>query len=158
MMVTIRIYRPNDLETLRQILVESFEGVSIDQNIECRFGSASPLSWQTRKGRHLDDDVCRDPHGIFVAEADGQIAGFISTWIDRDAQVGFIPNLAVRAEYRGHGLGRRLLNTALDHFRAKGMKLARIETLDQNPIGQHLYPATGFVEVAREIHFAMKLS
>jgi ribosomal protein S18 acetylase RimI-like enzyme len=45
----------------------------------------------------------------------------------------------------------------LEHFRRNGVECARIETLEQNPIGQHLYPAVGFREVARQIHYAMRL-
>jgi hypothetical protein len=32
-----------------------------------------------------------------------------------------------------------------------------IETMAGNEVGQHLYPSCGFTEVARQIHFAMKL-
>ncbi len=38
-----------------------------------------------------------------------------------------------------------------------GMELARIETLEQNHIGQHLYPKLGFTEFARQIYFAKDL-
>ena len=65
--------------------------------------------------------------------------------------------MAVRAGLRGRGIGRKLIDAALGLFREAGLELARIETLDQNPIGQHLYPDFGFVEVARQIHFAMRL-
>jgi ribosomal protein S18 acetylase RimI-like enzyme len=50
-----------------------------------------------------------------------------------------------------------LLEHALERFRAAGMTVAKIETLDQNPVGQHLYPSVGFKEVARQIHYAMRL-
>jgi ribosomal protein S18 acetylase RimI-like enzyme len=156
-MLEIRVFQPSDADTLRALLVDSFDGVSIDQNIERRLGPAGSHDWGWRKGRHLDDDVCRDPQGVFVALVDGEIAGFVSTWIDREASVGYIPNLAVRKENRAKGIGRRLLEYALNRFRREGVALARIETLDQNPIGQHLYPSVGFVEVARQIHFAMRL-
>ena len=33
----------------------------------------------------------------------------------------------------------------------------RIETLAQNEVGQSLYPSLGFVEIARQIHYAQKL-
>ena len=39
----------------------------------------------------------------------------------------------------------------------RGMQVAKIETLEQNPVGQHLYPRLGFQEVARQIHYAMRL-
>lgn len=157
MNLTIRPFSADDLETLREILVASFDGVSIDQNIERKFGSFGQHDWRFRKGRHLDDDVCRDPDGIFVGEIDGHIVGFITTWMDCESGVGFIPNMSVRAEVRGQGVGRQLLEFALQRFREHGLTVARIETLDQNAIGQHLYPSLGFVEVARQIHFAMRL-
>ena len=68
-----------------------------------------------------------------------------------------IPNLAVAAEFRGQGLGRRLIEHALDYFRREGLAYAVIETMAQNEAGQGLYPSCGFVEVARQIHFARKL-
>ena len=37
------------------------------------------------------------------------------------------------------------------------MTVAKIETLEQNPIGRQLYPSLGFQEVARQIHYAMPL-
>jgi hypothetical protein len=42
-------------------------------------------------------------------------------------------------------------------FRIEGMTLAQIETLEQNAIGQHLFPAVGFREVARKIYYALPL-
>jgi ribosomal protein S18 acetylase RimI-like enzyme len=49
------------------------------------------------------------------------------------------------------------MQAALDQFRQKGMELARIETLEQNEVGSSFYPKAGFVEVARQIHYAMPL-
>ncbi len=157
MPVSIRDYRPSDLPRLREITVEAFEGVSIDHNIEKRFGAINGHDWKWRKGRHVDDDVQRDPQGIFV-EVDGEtILGLVSTWIDREAGIGHIPNLAITAAARGQGLGRRLIQHAVAHFRRNGLAYAKIETLDQNPIGQHLYPSCGFQEVARQVHFLMPI-
>lgn len=153
----IRLFQPADTETLRAILVDSFEGVSMDQNIEQRLGKCSKQDWRWRKGRHLDDDIRRDAAGIFVAVVNEQITGFVSTWMDRDAGVGHIPNVAVHQNYRGQGIGRQLLEYAVEYFRREGLSLARIETLDQNPIGQHLYPSVGFTEIARQIHYALPL-
>ena len=72
--------------------------------------------------------------------------------------IGWIHNLVVGAEARGRGLGRQLIEHALARFRAAGMTVAKIETLEQNSIGQHLYPAVGFIEIARQIHYAMPLT
>jgi ribosomal protein S18 acetylase RimI-like enzyme len=156
--MNIRKFRESDRASLKAITVEAFEGVSIDQNIERRFGTIAGRDWRWRKGRHIDEDVQAPGATIWVAEdEDQQIVGYITTRIDREAGVGYIPNLSVCSGLRGQGIGRQLINRALDDFRAAGLTLARIETLDQNPIGQHLYPACGFVEVARQIHYARDL-
>ena len=54
----------------------------------------------------------------------------------------------------GH-LGLRHL--ALEHFRSLGLAQARIDTLTCNEVGQHLYPAMGFRELARQVHYVMPL-
>ena len=157
MNVTIRTFRSNDLETLKRLTVESFDGVTLEQNVEAALGILNGRDWRWRKARHIEDDAASNPAGIFVAESDGRIIGYITALIDRDAGKGRIPNLAVASEARGEGLGRRLIDRALDYFRREGMAYAMIETMAQNEIGQHLYPACGFVEVARQVHFARKL-
>ena len=157
MAVHIRNYRPEDLETLKRITVEAFDGVSIDRNLEGLFGPIHGHDWGWRKARHIDEDVQRDPLGVFVAETGGRVVGYVTTWMDREAGLGFIPNLAVEADVRGQGIGRELLLHALDHFRRHGLSHARIETLEQNPIGRSLYPSLGFHEVARQIHYCLDL-
>jgi ribosomal protein S18 acetylase RimI-like enzyme len=156
--ILLRTYRPDDLERIKAITVEGFDGVSIDRNLEDRHGRFGPHDWKWRKERHIDQDVARDQHGVFVAEVDGQVVGYITTWLDHESGIGNIPNLAVSSTHRGAGIGRRLIEHALDHFRASGMSYARIETLEQNRIGQKLYPACGFEEVARQIHYGMPLA
>jgi ribosomal protein S18 acetylase RimI-like enzyme len=153
----IRAYQPTDLPVLKQLTVEGFSGVSIDHGIESAFGLINGHDWKWRKARHIDDDVARDAAGVFVAEEDGQVVGYITTWQDREAGIGHIPNLAVAASHRNRGLGRTLIDHALGHFRAAGLTHAKIETLAQNAIGNHLYPSLGFVEVARQVHFVAKL-
>lgn len=153
----LRAYRPDDLPTLTAIMVDAFTGVSIDQGIEEVFGQISGHDWRWRKARHLEDDLRRDPDGILVAECDGRIVGFVSSWMDHEAGIGHIPNISLVAEYRGQGLGRFLLESILERFRAAGLTHAKIETLAQNAIGNHLYQAVGFREVARQVHFVADL-
>lgn len=154
----IRPYRPSDLEALRSLTQEAFEGVSIDHAMEAIFGTIAGHDWRWRKARHIDADVAACPEGVFVAEEDGNILGYVTSRVDHEAGIGQIPNLAVAAAARNRGLGRQLLSHALNYFRSLGLTHAKIETLAQNPIGQHLYPACGFREVARQIHYVMELS
>jgi ribosomal protein S18 acetylase RimI-like enzyme len=154
---TIRPWRPDDLDAIKQLTIDSFGGVALDQNVEQMFGMLHGHDWRWRKARHIDEDVAAQPDGIFVAESDGRVVGYITTRLDREAGKGRIPNLAVAADLRGKGLGRRLIEHALDYLRREGMEYAMIETMAQNQIGEHLYPACGFVEVARQVHFARRL-
>lgn len=153
----IRPYASTDLEALKRLTIEGFSGVSIDHGIEEQFGPINGHDWRWRKARHIDHDVKRDPAGAFVAEDDGQIVGYVTTWQDAAAGIGHIPNLAVAESHCNQGLGRNLLEHAMNHFRAAGLSHAKIETLAQNAIGNHLYPSLGFVEVARQVHFVAKL-
>jgi ribosomal protein S18 acetylase RimI-like enzyme len=155
--VSFRLYRPDDLDAIKELTVNSFGGVTIEENVEAALGILNGHDWRWRKARHIDEDVAANPAGIFVAEDKGLLVGYITTRIDREAGKGRIPNLAVVAEYRGRGLGRQLIERALEYFRGEGLVFAVIETMAQNAIGQHLYPACGFVEVARQAHFARKL-
>jgi ribosomal protein S18 acetylase RimI-like enzyme len=153
----IREMRAGELDRLKAMTVEAFDGVSIDQAIEQHFGVVGGHDWRWRKARHLDDDLVRDPNGIFVLDDAGSIAGYISTWCDRRTSIGHIPNLVIDAPYRNQGLGRRLIEHALAHFRRQGMTHAKIETLVQNEVGKHLYTSAGFHEVARQVHFVAPL-
>lgn len=153
----LRSFRPGDLEPIKQLTVQAFAGVTLEQNIEEKLGLLGGHDWRWRKARHLDEDVAANAAGVFVAEAQGRVVGYITTRIDREAGKGRIPNLAVATDYRGRGLGRELIECALDYFRKEGLTYAVIETMAQNAAGNHVYPACGFVEVARQVHFARQL-
>ena len=155
--ISFRLYRSDDLSTIKDLTVNSFGGVTIEENVEQALGVLNGHDWRWRKARHIDEDVAANPGGIFVAECQGRLVGYITTRVDREAGKGRIPNLAVEAKFRGRGLGRQLIERALEYFRAQGLAYAVIETMAQNAIGQHLYPACGFVEIARQAHFACKL-
>lgn len=156
--ILIRKFCPDDLETLRWITVASFGGVALEQVLEQRLGLWDEgRDWQARKADHIDDDCGSNPEGVFVAELDGTIVGYITTRVDRTNQRGRIPNMAVTEAARGMGLGRRLIHHALDYFREEGLKVAQIETMASNAVGQHLYPSCGFQEMDRQVHYAMRL-
>jgi ribosomal protein S18 acetylase RimI-like enzyme len=153
----IRLFQESDIPHLKRITVEGFEGIAIDQNVERQLGLLGGHDWKWRKARHVDEDCSANPLGVFVAEESGKILGYISTRLDQDSRKGRIPNLAVDREARGHGIGRALIEHALEYFRREGMAFVMIETMVNNPIGQHLYPSCGFVEAGRQIHYAKKL-
>lgn len=155
--MTIRPFQPSDRSRILDITVTCFEGVSIDRNIETKFGVIGGHDWAWRKRRALEAEMDANPGDIFVAEVDGACAGYITTRIDPATKIGVIPNLAVDPAFQKHGLGRKLIDTAIAHARQRGMLFLKIETLDQNVVGQRFYPSCGFTEVARQIHYVMPL-
>jgi ribosomal protein S18 acetylase RimI-like enzyme len=160
MAIVIRPYRESDRQRVRDLTVAAFEGVSIDHNIDQRLGLIAGRDWRWRKSRDVDRDI--DWLGAILAVAEdeesGVVVGYVTMQNDAETRIGWIHNLVVGSEARGQGLGRQLIAHALDHFRAAGMTVAKIETLEQNPVGRHLYPSVGFIEVARQIHYAMPLA
>ena len=160
MAIVIRPYREPDRPVVRALTISAFEGVSIDHNIDVRLGPVAGRDWRWRKSRDVDRDIDMMGSELGVAEDDqtGEVVGYVTMQCDDQTRIGWIHNLVVADGQRGRGLGRQLIEHALDHFRAAGMTVAKIETLEQNPIGRHLYPAVGFIEVARQIHYAMPLT
>jgi ribosomal protein S18 acetylase RimI-like enzyme len=160
MAIVIRLYREVDRQRVRDLTVSGFEGVSIDHNIDSRLGPIAGRDWRWRKSRDVDLDIDVLGAELAVAEDEetGAVVGYVTMQCDAETRIGWIHNLAVAAGLRGGGLGRRLIEHALAHFRAAGMTVAKIETLEQNPVGRHLYPSVGFIEVARQVHYAMPLT
>lgn len=156
--IEIRKYRASDLKTLKTITAICFDGVSIDQNMEQRFGLVAARDWRWRKTRHMDDDVAANADGIFVASIGSETVGYITTRIDIEAKIGGIPNYAVLPPFQKRGIGKRLVEAALDYLRSSGMECIRIETLEQNEVGKHFYPKLGFELVATQYHYAMMLN
>jgi len=155
--IRIRPYQPSDLTELKRITVEAFDGIALDQRVEEQLGVLQGQDWRSRKARHIDEDVEANAPGVFVAEDNGKIVGYITTRLEHAVGKGRIPNLAVIPEARGGGVGRQLIEHSLEYFRREGMSFAMIETMAYNEVGNHLYPACGFVEIARQVHFARKL-
>jgi ribosomal protein S18 acetylase RimI-like enzyme len=154
----IRLYTPKDLVRLKEITQICFDGASIDRNIEALMGSIGGHDWVWRKLRHIDDDVSGSrATGVFVWEDNDGVGGYVTTRIDDQSKIGGIPNIAVDPQIQGRGIGRALLQHALEYLRHVGMEYAKIETLAQNEVGKHLYPDLGFVEVAEQIHYIKRL-
>lgn len=155
---TLRPFAPADLPRLGQITIQTFGPVSIDRNMEQVLGPFGTGDWRDRKVSAIAEDCRLQPDGVFVAVSPaGEVVGYVTTRLQEMSRIGWIANLAVDPAHQSKGIGRALLDRAIAFFRERQMDVAKIETLEQNPVGQQLYPALGFREVARQIHFAMRL-
>jgi len=90
-------------------------------------------------------------HGavFFVcARRDGTaVAGYVVAWFAADE--GEIANLAVDPNAWGAGVGRALLDAALDEARRRETSAVYLEVRDSNDRARRLYRSRGFEEVGR---------
>jgi len=154
----IRPVRRGDLKAVRRITVAAFDGVSVEQNVERLFGPLAGTTWQERRAAHIERDVRLWRRSAFVAERGGEVVGYITTATDEQARTGHIRNLAVDPAHQSQGIGRALLAHALAFFRAKGLRYARIEALEQNERGRRVYGRLGFREVGRQVLYFRRLT
>jgi ribosomal protein S18 acetylase RimI-like enzyme len=82
----------------------------------------------------------------FVYEQDGKVVGNVT--LSRPtghAHRWQVSNVAVLDAYRGQGIGRSLVETALDAIQQRGGRVAYLYVRDDNPAAVHLYESMGFV-------------
>ena len=155
--VIIRRYRRRDRDAVLRITETSFGGFCLDTNMDDHFGHVANTTGQERKRDAVDYDLHRNSEDAIVAELDGEVAGFVCTRIYRDLSIGHVANLAVAEDFQGRGIGKMLIRAALDHFRDRSMRYARIETLEQNERARKLYPQFGLREVGRQVYYMQEL-
>ncbi len=77
-----------------------------------------------------------------MAELDSQIVGYIGFWFIADE--AHISTIAVHPDRRRQGLGRLILDYALDQARTLGAHLVTLEVRESNQAAIHLYEQFGF--------------
>ncbi|HEX8942087.1 MAG TPA: ribosomal protein S18-alanine N-acetyltransferase [Gemmatimonadaceae bacterium] len=101
--------------------------------------------WSARSFR----DALEHPAVYFgCARSDAaEVLGYVVAWFV--AGEGEIANLAVAPEGWGGGIGRALLDAALDEARRRGIEAVYLEVRDSNLRARRLYQSRGFEEVGR---------
>lgn len=80
-----------------------------------------------------------------VARSQGQVVGYIGMWLILDEC--HITNVAVHPAWRRRGIGRLLLQSAIEFAEAAGGKRITLEVRRTNLVAQHLYQSFGFRSV-----------
>lgn len=81
----------------------------------------------------------------YVWIANGQVVGHLSLRrSEQQPNVWLIGNVAVRADHRRQGIGRALMEQAIEHIRQRGGKQARLIVRANNPVAMRLYSGLGF--------------
>jgi ribosomal protein S18 acetylase RimI-like enzyme len=79
---------------------------------------------------------------MYVADIDSVAAGFVMTGYD--GHRGWIYQLAVLPEYRRHGIGSQLIETALAHLETVGCRKVNLQIRADNTDVVDFYESIGF--------------
>jgi GNAT superfamily N-acetyltransferase len=124
------------------------EEVGLLPDIECSAGQ-SFRDWPQLAWIADEDDMSPEAHlqyvqkgTSWVAEVDSQIAGFLCA----EVMSGYLHvwELAVRREWQGQGIGRRLMETAIEYARRHQFRWITLTTFRQVPWNEPFYRQLGF--------------
>ena len=146
----MRLIRTDDFETVKTKYIEVIEQTP---------GIRQYARWEY--GRHPTDASLRsyiDNGEMYCLMDQDRIAGMVAvvmhqgedyrpvSWAEplADHQVATLHLLAVCPGYRGRGLGRVILDEAIDLAERNGKRALRLDTLLSNLPAQHMYETAGF--------------
>jgi GNAT superfamily N-acetyltransferase len=127
----------------------------MDVTIEEYDGSHRDLTWSFREADDSEEllDGYIDLGRVWVARAaGGEVVGHLQA-VPRDAEVWEVTNTAVVESQRGHGVGRALLERAVDEGRAAGMRRLVLATGAADLGNLRFYQRCGFrmVRVVQDV-------
>ena len=84
----------------------------------------------------------RNPGMSFVATCDNTVVGVILS--GHDGRRGYIQHMSVSPDYRRHGIGRKLVDLALEALEAEDIKKVALVAFSRNELGNAFWEAQGF--------------
>ena len=120
----------------------------IDERITGRY---RPEVWEQRVVYYIR----RDPDAPKVAERDGTVVGFMLGEVrggefGLEEPTGWIEFFGVDPSARGGGIGRKLVDALLDHFRSRGAHVARTVVASRDAEIASFLKANGFTTAPLE--------
>jgi dTDP-4-amino-4,6-dideoxy-D-galactose acyltransferase len=134
----IRPFRAEDIPILEAIAKSIYTATRFyfDPNFPRDKTEALYAAWIRRSCEGLSDQ-------ILVAELDGKIVGYI-TCKQLDETRGQIDLVGVAKQARGQGVGKALVQSALDWFNANNLQSVQVVTQGRNILAQQLFQSCGF--------------
>ena len=123
-------------------------GVIRDGVLEAQPAPDAREKWMRYIREHIEDDSFAE---VWKALApDGALMGFCVADIasDGDVPFGMVGDVLVREDYRGHGVGDALLQTAIAWLRSRGVKDIYLESGKNNHAAHRFFEKRGFSHVS----------
>ena len=152
--ITIRPATAQDYDDLCEIIAE----VDALHREQCPHIFQKPPG-PARARAYILDVLADGNHGLFVAEADGRVAGFLHV-IAQDAlpipilvprRLAMVDNLAVRRDLRRLGIGRSLMDRAEAWAREQGAAELELHVFEFNAGAIAFYRSLGYETCTRRM-------
>lgn len=162
MTVTIREFRRTDLGAILDIAVAAWQPVfESSRNIVGEELFETVYSDPDARKRKQVTLACSDdtPTLVWVAELDGEIAGFITVIMNHDSLVAEIGNNAVSPDHQHQGIGTTMYDFVLAQMRDAGMNAAVVTTGgdDAHAPARRAYEKAGFWGPVPSVEYHIKL-
>ncbi|GAA1966705.1 GNAT family N-acetyltransferase [Catenulispora subtropica] len=128
---TVRLVEEHDLAALEVLDKEVFQDLAYSKHYLRTFYNLFRKTW-------------------FVVDRDGDLAGYALIGPDSDNREAWLLGLAVSERHQGHGLGRKLMRTAVDTMKDLGVADGFITVRPDNEAAFHLYESFGFLQDGEE--------
>ena len=123
----IRIMKIEDYEKIYDLWIHT-EGMGLNTTDDSKEG--------------IEKYLLRNPNTCFVAEDNGTLIGVIMS--GHDGRRGFIHHTTVRKEYRGQGIGKKLVDSAMTALEAEGIHKVALVAFEKNVSGNIFWEKAGF--------------
>ncbi|MHA1805425.1 MAG: GNAT family N-acetyltransferase [Promethearchaeota archaeon] len=148
--IKIEIASPEDIDSLMELTKQLVEG--LNQKFEIK-----RFDWGIR--RRLYDPLQR--HGILIAkdESTNEVVGMIIAELRIDpfgSSEGYIKQFFIKNEYRGKGIGRLLLQRALEHLKKIKVERVKVNIREEAKRAADLYNKMNFKKVFEVLELDLK--
>jgi len=145
---SVRAASPKDVPILQAIAGDSYQDSRFyfDSSFPKHLSKALYETWIQRSCEGYAD-------AVLVAEAGGDLTGYVTCHVDHISGQGKIGLLGVSSRARGQGVGLTLVSAALDWFRSRRIAPVSVVTQGRNHDAQRLYQRCGFLTHSVELWY-----